>query len=103
MAKKKDLRPRAVGSAILFLVLVAACAIPPTATDIAPSAGPGATLTPSGTPTERPTLTPVPSITPTPQPEWVTNFAQPILDAVANRPPVFEDIFDGRSTAWKTL
>jgi hypothetical protein len=90
---------------VLLFVLITACTASPVETNVAPSVAPSTTpantFTPSPTPTEVSTLTPVPSITPTPQPEWVTNFAQPILDAIANRPPDFEDGFDKRSIAWK--
>jgi hypothetical protein len=54
---------------------------------------------PTDTPTSAPlTLTPPPpsprpTITPTPAPEWVTNFAEPILAETASRPPDIEDNF----------
>jgi hypothetical protein len=68
---------------------------PPIETPI-PSLTPTAsnTSTPSFTPSPRPTNTP------TPQPGWVTDFAQPILDAIADRTPSFQDDFGPGSTGW---
>ncbi|MGC1376255.1 MAG: hypothetical protein WA821_08535 [Anaerolineales bacterium] len=56
-----------------------------------------------------PTLTPGPSATPsprptntsTPQPQWVTDFAQPILNAIASRTPNFQDDFHDKSGGWQ--
>jgi hypothetical protein len=53
------------------------------------------TSTPSRTPTPRPTRTN------TPQPAWVTEFAQPILDAIAVRSPNFQDDFHDKSGGWQ--
>ena len=50
---------------------------------------------PSATPSPRPTRTA------TPLPEWVTGFAEPILTAIANRPPDFQEDFSQASTAWQ--
>jgi hypothetical protein len=68
-----------------------------------------ATPTPTNTPTLPPTFTPTitltrtprPTATATPVPAWVTDFAQPILDAVAYRPPDFQDNFSQTSTGWQ--
>lgn len=55
-----------------------------------------------------PTLTITPSpyatsvLTSTPPAEWVTNFAQPILDAIALRKPNFQDDFDDKSGGWQS-
>jgi hypothetical protein len=67
----------------------------PTATSAPPSATPkpSATLTPTKTPRPTQTLTPPPA--------WVTDFAEPILAAIANRPPNFEDDFGPGSAGWK--
>lgn len=46
------------------------------------------------------TSTPRPTFTPTLAPEWVTNFAAPILAYIANRPADIEDTFDHFSGAW---
>jgi hypothetical protein len=90
---------------VLLMIFTAACTTAPTETNIvplaSPSIAPSATFVPTDTPTERPTSTPIPTATSTPQPEWITSFAQPILDAIANRPPDFEDNFDRQSSAWK--
>ena len=53
------------------------------------------TLSPSVTPSRRPTATA------TPFPAWVTDFAEPILTAIANRPPDFQEDFSQASTAWQ--
>jgi hypothetical protein len=67
------------------------------------------------TETRRPSLTPRASKTPTPtasalpsptktataQPGWVTGFAQPILTAIADRTPSFQDDFGPGSAGWK--
>jgi hypothetical protein len=68
-----------------------------------------ATPTPTTTPTLPPTLTPTitltstlrPTATATPVPAWVTDFAQPILDAIALRTPDFQDDFDDKSGGWQ--
>ncbi|MEW6092984.1 MAG: zinc ribbon domain-containing protein [Chloroflexota bacterium] len=62
-------------------------------------ATPSPTLTPTSPPTSTATLKP--TITPTPLPTWVTEFAQPILDAIADRPPDFYDDFGIGSAGWK--
>ncbi|MEK7786102.1 MAG: protein kinase, partial [Chloroflexota bacterium] len=62
------------------------------------------TPTPTSTPTAPPTVTPTPTVrptrTPTPQPAWVTDFAEPILAAIANRQPDFQDDFSSRAGGW---
>jgi hypothetical protein len=97
-----------IGAGILLVILVIAGVLiwnprlrmalgiePATAT-------PTASLTPSltSTPTLTSTRTPRPSPTLTPQPEWVSDFAQPILDAVSQRAPDFEDDFGAGSAGW---
>lgn len=69
----------------------------------------GLLATPTSTPTLPPTLTPTitstrtprPTTTATPLPAWVTDFAQPILDAIADRPPSFQDNFGPGSAGWQ--
>jgi hypothetical protein len=51
------------------------------------------TPSPSPTPAPSPSPTPAPSPSPTPYPEWVTDFAEPILNIIAEHPPDFEDDF----------
>jgi hypothetical protein len=46
------------------------------------------------------TATTRPSATATPLPAWVTDFSTPILNAIANRPPVIQDDFSTRQTGW---
>jgi hypothetical protein len=60
-----------------------------------PPPAPGNTAAPSFTSTPRPTQTPAPL------PAWVTGFAQPILAAVANRAPDFQDDFGSGSAGWQ--
>jgi hypothetical protein len=62
-----------------------------------PSSPPTATRTAAPSPTP----TPPPTNTPTPLPGWVTGFAQPILAAIADRPPGFQDDFGPGSAAWE--
>jgi hypothetical protein len=70
---------------------------------------PSATTTPSVTttftPTSSPTATPTrmqrPTPTATPIPAWVTEFAEPILAAMANTPPRFQDDFSQASDNWR--
>lgn len=80
---------------------------PPTATQtLFP---PSATPTPQATPihTAVPTQTAIPSPTtqPTatsePQPAWITEFADPILSAIAGRAPDYEDDFTSNKGKWK--
>jgi hypothetical protein len=51
------------------------------------------TALPISTPTVTPTWTPFPTSTATPPPAWVTNFAEPILTAIKDREPDFQDDF----------
>lgn len=59
----------------------------PTSTSTEPS-------TATSTPTTRPTRTPIP------KPAWVTDFAEPILAAIANQTPDFQDDFSKRTANW---
>ncbi len=53
------------------------------------------TFSPSDTSTPAPSVTPSPrpTKTATPVPVWITDFAEPILAAIADRPPDFEEDF----------
>jgi hypothetical protein len=64
---------------------------------------PTATITPlpTFTPTITPTRTPRPTATTTPLPAWVNDFSQPILDAIAGRPPDFQDDFSQGKKGWQ--
>ncbi len=75
----------------------------PTLTPGRPTETPVPSLNPTTTNTSTPAFTPSlrPTNTPTPQPGWVTDFAQPILDAIADRPPSFKDDFGPGSTGWE--
>jgi serine/threonine protein kinase len=46
------------------------------------------------------TRTPWPTYTNTPIPTWVTNFAEPILAAIRDREPYFQDDFDSNTQGW---
>jgi hypothetical protein len=75
----------------------------PTYTPGPPAETPVPSLTPAAGNTSTPSFTPSPrpTNTPTTQPGWVTGFAQPILDAIADRPPSFHDDFGPGSTGWE--
>ena len=69
-----------------------------------------ATSTPTVTPTQPPTLTPTITLTSTPSntltptgtplPDWAINFSEPILLAIQDRPPDFQDDFHDKSGGW---
>jgi serine/threonine-protein kinase len=69
------------------------------------SPSPTRTISPTPTLTSTPTVTPTrtsqPTITPTSPPAWVSDFAEPILAAIANRTPDFQDDFSTRAGGWK--
>jgi hypothetical protein len=46
------------------------------------------------------TRTPMPTVTKTPMPTWVTNFAEPILAAIKDREPDFQDDFSTDTRRW---
>ena len=60
-------------------------------------------FTPTPTCTSTLTVTPThhPTHTQTPQPEWITRFSDPILNAIASREPDFLDDFDDKSGGWQ--
>jgi basic membrane protein A len=76
------------------LSLSDSAALSPTAVAAAATALPTATAAPAVS-----TLRPTP--TATAAPKWVTDFAQPILDAIAGREPDFQDDFDDTTGLWK--
>jgi len=73
------------------VMLTAACAAAATE----PSQPTNTSVPPTATerPTARPPSTPV-------RPQWVIDFAQPILDDIRSRPPDFQDTFDLKSPHW---
>jgi hypothetical protein len=75
----------------------------PTTLALAPTVTPTPTLilAVASTPTPTVTPTPRPTRTASPQPEWVTEFAEPILEAIADRTPSFQDDFGAGSAGWK--
>lgn len=62
---------------------------------------PSATPTVNSTSTLPVTPSPRPTRTSTPLPDWVIDFAQPILDVIALRAPDFQDDFDDKSGGWR--
>ncbi len=75
----------------------------PAAPSLPATSTPGATriLPPTLTPTVKPTRTLRPTPTTTPVPSWVTEFAEPVLAAIANHPPQFQDDFSQESVSWR--
>jgi hypothetical protein len=69
---------------------------PPTATPTFTT-----TFTPTSTITQ--TRTPWPTATATSPPGWVTDFAGPILAAIADLPPTFQDDFGPASAGWQSV
>ena len=59
------------------------------------------TLSPTFTPTITLTSTPRPTAPATPAPAWVTDFAQPILAAIASRAPNVQEDFNTGSGGWQ--
>jgi tetratricopeptide (TPR) repeat protein len=57
------------------------------------SSNPTSALSRTPMPAPSPSPTPTSNHSPTPYPEWVTDFAEPILNIIAERPPDFEDDF----------
>lgn len=89
-----------IGAAIWFgRNSLSVAPVPTSAPFVTRTFTPAITLTPSLTPS----LTPLPTATVTPLPAWVTNFADPILAAIANRPPDIQDTFDDNSGGWRQL
>jgi basic membrane protein A len=78
-------------------------------------AAPGLSVAVASTPSPPPTamaaappptataIAAAPAVTATAMPSWVSDFAEPILRAIAARPPDFQDDFDDNSGLWKTL
>lgn len=60
------------------------------------------TLTQTSIPSQTPTMTPPPSATATSIPTWITNFAEPILQFMDNRPADFEDDFS-QNRGWRHI
>ena len=61
---------------------------------------PTITVTPSAT--INPTRTPFPTATATPLPSWVTDFAEPILAAIKDQTPDYQDDFSQPSPGWNS-
>jgi hypothetical protein len=96
-----------VMAAILFSSLLVGCStFLPRDTSILTPVDFTETLKTTFTPTV--SSTPLPSVTPsprptktaTPMPAWVTDFAEPIMAAIADRPPDFEEDFSQAGPNW---
>ncbi|MBI5932743.1 MAG: hypothetical protein HY867_03460 [Chloroflexi bacterium] len=95
-------------SILLAASIIAACtpsatANPPTAappTPFAPTEVVVPTDTPQATVTPEPSAVVAPTETSTPVFDWATNFAAPILQAIAGQPPTYEDIFSDPNSGW---
>ena len=77
--------------ALLLVITVQACSSATATPIVAPS-----TTTPSITPSPKI----IPTRTPTLLPSWATNFAEPILAAIKDRAPDFEDDFSTDAGKW---
>jgi hypothetical protein len=90
-------------AAILFSSLLVGCStfLPRDTSTLTP-VDPTETLKPIASSTPIPSVTPSPrpTKTATPMPAWVTNFAEPILTAIADRPPDFEEDFSQAGPTW---
>jgi hypothetical protein len=73
-------------------------AVPPTV--VAPTEVVIPTDTPQATVTIEPPATSLPAETSTPVFDWATNFAAPVLEAIAGQPPTFEDVFSDPNSGW---
>jgi hypothetical protein len=96
-----------VTAAILFASLLAGCsAFLPRDIVSLPPVDPSETLTTTLAPTDN--STPIPSVTPSPRPTatatpipgWITDFAEPILAAIADRPPDVQEDFLKAGPIW---
>ncbi len=96
-----------VMASILFSSLLVGCStfLPPDTSTLTP-VDPTETLKPTTTPAV--SSTPIPSGTPsprptrtaTPKPVWATDFAEPILAAIADRPPDVQEDFSQVGPGW---
>jgi hypothetical protein len=71
--------------------------IQPTDTPVPPTD----TSTPPPPTVTLPPPSPRPTITATPAPEWMTDFAEPILAEISSRPPDLKDDFSHDTNAWE--
>ncbi len=100
---KNTLLPILLAALIVSACAPSATATPPTAippTPVAPTEVVIPTDTPQPTVTIEPSATSQPTETSTPAFDWATNFAAPILQAIAGQPPTFEDIFSDPNSGW---
>jgi hypothetical protein len=77
-----------------FVLACATLTGAPAATPLPPTATPGPTSTITLTPTV------VPTVTATPLPAWIADFAEPVLQSIANRAPKFQDDFSSLAGGW---
>jgi hypothetical protein len=80
---------------IVVVFVLCSCASQPVPATVMPSqteVPPTASATPVPTSSPTPTATPIPA--------WVTDFAEPILKAIENQPPKFQDNFSDPNSNW---
>ncbi len=95
--QKKSLLVIILVGILVLSALACKIASPRSATaTAAPVLPPAFTIDPMSTATIGPTATV------TPLPAWITNFAEPILQAIGNRPPDYQDDFSSPSSGWQT-
>jgi hypothetical protein len=85
----------------IFLLLVTILGLPALTTFFSSHPTPTSTTTKSSPPHVTATLTTRPTPTATSLPSWVSDFAQPILDAIDGLPPTFQDDFGLSSAGWQ--
>jgi hypothetical protein len=108
MLRLTKINPFSLAVVVLALTILACSVFTPKSVPITTLVPTTKTPTPSFTPTisstPSPSITPSPrpTLTSTPQPKWVADFAQPILDVIALRTPDFQDDFDDKSGRWQT-
>jgi hypothetical protein len=87
-----------------LILVISSCNefLPQEISTVTPTETPVSSFTPmaSNTPTPSVTPSPRPTKTSTPQPGWVTEFAQPIISAIAGRATSLQDDFGVGSAGW---
>ena len=95
---------------VLLSMAVAACLIlscvpqaqpNPIVTSVPPQTSTITFTTTAPTATANTTPTPRPTLTASPIPDWVTSFAEPILKAIENQQPRFQDDFSNPNSGWQ--
>jgi len=91
-------------STLLFIIVLLACSNERATPVVIPTTITNTSIPPTSTSTILPSITPSPTARPkrtsTPLPSWVTDFAEPILAAIKDRAPDFEDDFSTDTGKW---